>query len=496
MNEEQYRAVCKACDQLLQAPGADCERIATPWLHVIRAHPIFLDRYTEIFSLPSFKSSWARYVRNIASALRHLAKAIVSGSRLWRPVGELPKKCDVLIISHLISEEFTRAEGDFYFGQVASEIVSDDLSTTIGLINYTGIPPKVLSRGWQKNNVARVILNSVLTPLGELSLYRRMWLESRRLKAVATEQVNNINQRVAERASREVLSGGTAAALRLGVQIKALVELLQPRAIVVTYEGHSWERIAFAAARSVSPQIKCIGYQHAALFNQQHAIQTRLARHFNPDVILTSGKVAQARLRKNPQLEEVRIVTFGSNRAVDGRAEVISRTSQSRVKACLVLPEGLLNECILLFGFALKCAQQLPDIKFIWRLHPSMNYETLKRSVRDFRVLPSNVCLSIHSLEDDIARSTWALYRGSTAIVQAAASGVRPVYLHQVGEMPIDTLFEISELHPRVVEPDDFVALLSADDADVHSVQIQEYCEQMFTPLDSRQLAACVAERN
>jgi hypothetical protein len=494
VNLEQYNAVCEACDQLLLAPDSSIERIAIPWLHVIRAHPIFLEGYRGIFAQQTGQEG-KRHVRNFASALRHLGTAFVCGGPLWSSVNELPQKCDVLMVSHLVNEAFTGQEGDFYFGKAAGELADLGISATIALINYTETSPLTLAGRWRQAKIPRVIFSPVLSLTAEWALYRRVLAEARRIKSFAATQTNDLICRVATRASLEAVSGGAVSALRLGEQIKALVARLQPRAIVVTYEGHSWERIAFAAARAVSPQICCIGYQHAALFNLQHAVQRRLADDCNPDAILTSGRVSQARLQNNPQLKGVLIEVLGSNRSFARQAARVWGTESSERRACLVLPEGIVSECNLLFGFALQCARRMPDIVFIWRLHPNMSYGSLTRQNPVFRELPSNIILSTRALAEDIARSHWALYRGSTAIVQAAVSGVRPVYLHQTGEIPIDTLYEIADLHAQVVEPDDFMALVTeteASDASTKAERVQNYCERMFTPMDTRALAACI----
>lgn len=495
MNEDQYQALCKACDQILLAPDSTAECVAIPWLHVIRAHPIFLESYAEIFG-QQVPRNGLRYVRNVASALRHLGKALTADKQAWSSVGELPQRCDVLMVSHLVNESFPRQEGDFYYGKVAGELAGQGISTTIALINYTEEPPATLARSWRQTKIPRVILAPVLGFAAEWSLYRRARAEVGRLRRAFAGQTDNLNRRVMSRAILEAASGGAVSALRVGEQIKALVARLQARAIVVTYEGHSWERIAFAAARAVSPQIRCIGYQHAALFNLQHAVQRRLGDNYNPDVILTSGPVSQARLQKNPQLHDVYIKALGSNRSFARQPTRVWRRGSGEKCVCLVLPEGMISECKLLFGFALECAKLIPGIEFIWRLHPNMNYEALIRENPSFGELPPNIILSRHTLAEDIASSHWALYRGSTAIVQAAVSGVLPVYLHQDNEIPIDTLYEIQDLHARVLVPNDFKVLMKeteAADVQAKTEQIQDYCEQIFTPMDTRVLAACVS---
>ena len=192
----------------------------------------------------------------------------------------------------------------------------------------------------------------------------------------------------------------------------------------------------------------------------------------------------------------MQIKTVGSNRSSVRQPVRRRRGSKwENQAACLVLPEGIISESILLFEFALECAKIMPNIEFIWRLHPNMSHETLIQKSPAFRKLPSNIILSSQTLVEDIARSSWALYRGSTAIVQAVMSGLQAVYLHQTGEILIDALYEIASLRAQVIEPDDFRVLVSeveSEDFVAKLEQVQDYCEQMFTPMDATVLAECI----
>ena len=74
---------------------------------------------------------------------------------------------------------------------------------------------------------------------------------------------------------------------------------------------------------------------------------------------------------------------------------------------------------------------------------------------------------------------------------------MRPVYLHQPSEVPIDTLYEIAELHARVVEPDDLRKLVEKVEEPHNAVmtkQVQDHCGLMFTPMDTRELGAYITE--
>jgi hypothetical protein len=111
------------------------------------------------------------------------------------------------------------------------------------------------------------------------------------------------------------------------------------------------------------------------------------------------------------------------------------------------LPEGIAKECEILFSFSIQCAISNPDIHFIWRLHPIIDIDELTRYGLDLGNIPSNIEISSKDFETDIARSQWALYRGSTAIITAAANGVIPIYLTQASELSIDPLYEMGDNH-------------------------------------------------
>jgi hypothetical protein len=231
------------------------------------------------------------------------------------------------------------------------------------------------------------------------------------------------------------------ASLRIAKLVGEVVSHCRAQTIVTTYEGHSWERLVYAAARKSNPEISCIGYLHAALFRLQHAAKRSLGSQFDPDKIYCAGSVGLGQLQRNGYLQKDRLGILGSNRSV-------SNLTCNGIATCLVLPEGIAEECELLFEFSFSCAQAHPQIHFIWRLHPILTFDKLVRRIKVLKHLPSNIEISTKSFEEDISRSCWALYRGSTAAIIAGAQGVVPIYVERSGEPTIDPLFEISEMHP------------------------------------------------
>ena len=85
MNEEQYQELCNLCDKTLLAQDSKIERVANPWLHVIREHPVFLKNYIELFepthSTRMLINKYKRMLRNYISAIRCIMKALINNGK-------------------------------------------------------------------------------------------------------------------------------------------------------------------------------------------------------------------------------------------------------------------------------------------------------------------------------------------------------------------------------------------------------------------------------
>jgi hypothetical protein len=512
LDEEQYRLLCKTCDRVLLAHDSTIECIAISWLHVIREHPMLLTDYAGLFEpdkeMTRSGRKWLGILRSEAAWIRRLIRAFSSTGRHWECHTEPPNQTDILFISHLINASHAGQASDFYYGELPDELARKGFSVSIALINHTDLPSRPLVAKWKKSMVPRMIFTRSLGLQGEIAFRHRLKRESLRLRSRALHSDAGLSQKVLQQASREALSGISQATLRLGEQVSALVAKLKPKVIVVTHEGHAWERIAFSAARRAFAGIRCVAYQHAALFRLQHAIQRNLADGLNPDVILTSGVVSKTKLERAPGLKGIPVSVLGSNRTFKRNPTTAGDADQRILKkeprdglACLVLPEGYMSECRHLFEFSLACAKKLPEIRFIWRLHPSVTYEALaKQSPKFMQKLPENIELSSSTLEEDIRRSRWVLYRGTTAVVQAAVAGLRPMYLQLPGEMTIDPLYELETWRAkisdvsgfeRVVYPD---AVLPDHPSDSAVEEARKYCELLFTPINAGAIEALIPD--
>jgi hypothetical protein len=500
MKIHQYQTICNVCDGLLSDKESTFIRVATPWLHLVRPHPEFLKYYTEILLEKKIKrKALAVYkvTRQMIGHIFFIIKCIFTRRNTWHSTNASIARTDLIIISHLVNEKQIGVEVDFYYGKTAQEIAKENINAVIVLINFTSIPAMEIAKRWGESNVARIILDKNLRVNVGVKLIISMLCESLVLRRKIKRATTEIERRILVRTSLEVCSSGTRWALKTALQISEIVKKLSPSAIMLTHEGHSWERVAFAAARDINPKIMCIGYQHSLVFNLQHALMRDLAIEYNPDLVLTAGKVG-AELLKNLSLKKKHSVYVLGSPRPSVATEAINKKSLkdylNNQLTCLVIPEGIIEECNILFEFSIKCALLIPGMHFIWRLHPSLSFEEITKQNTNLKILPANIYLSDRSIQDDINDSQISIYRGSTAIVTAVMAGVLPIYLEKPDEISIDALWQLDGSSRAVTTPEQFknlIVLMGNTESREFSKVInkaQALCKELLLPLDPTQL--------
>lgn len=393
-------------------------------------------------------------MRSLWSPMKDSAQGLVQS-----PVQQM----DVLFISHLVSAQADPESADFYYGNLPEELASCGLSSLVALQDHAPHTRRSFRKQFIRGGTtSRMVLPRWTTFSQECRLVYRARLSALTILHAVAADGASFKRAVALEAARHATTGSTIASLRLHGAVKRLCARFRPRALFVTWEGHAWERLAFHAARSVNPNIQCIGYQHTVLFPRSHALKRSLGRVYDPDVILTLGDVTRDVLRASEGLRDIPIMTYGSHR----RLTTSNWRAPDASTRCLVIPEGLESECLTLFDFAVKAATRMPSMQFVIRTHPVLPFSWLASRYQRFRILPVNMRVSDQAaIIDDFAQSDWALYRGSSAAVHAVLAGVRPIYVERPGELPIDPLFVLKGWRHRVATVEEFGAVVAIDQA-------------------------------
>ena len=63
ITEKQYTELCEVSNEILNRPDSKIERVAIPWLHVIREHPIILAKYETLFNQNNFLGLLLRNIK-------------------------------------------------------------------------------------------------------------------------------------------------------------------------------------------------------------------------------------------------------------------------------------------------------------------------------------------------------------------------------------------------------------------------------------------------
>ena len=483
-NEGKFDKLCKTCDRVLKDHLTN-ERIGIDWLHILNEHPVNLSKYAELFDVSKFNVY--KKIRSIIATLLQVLKS-VNVRKKWYSSKKLPKCVDVIIISNFINKSHSGVASDFYFGSIAEILQEKGVEPLVILRDHTNSDLKSHLSRWSGSLAPRLVFERYLSLKQELILRNRQRKEALLLIREAKYSENSFDRKVKKQAAHLATSSSTMATLRFHTQLIDIIKQLKPKTIVVPYEGHAYERLVFSAAREVSPDILCVAYQHAILFPRQHSIKQSLGEAYDPDTILTSGKVNSELLCGTLKSKKTKVVTVGTHRRLDLDTNNENCLDTKTANFCLVIPDGILSECITMLRFLIEAAILIPEVIFIFRLHPNIFFGDV--TVKPLKSFPSNIDFSNRSIEDDIKLCKWSIYRGSGAVVYSVLAGLRPFYLAVQDELEIDTLYKLSKWKKIIKSKEELLHLirldinrvLGSEKSEFH--EAKDFCSNYFTPLD------------
>jgi hypothetical protein len=479
LSKEQYDLLCKLSDKILLDERLTETTIAISWINVIRWHPEYLKQYQVLFKKTNVLQNIKQYVFRssyyiLASCYKVFRALLIRD--FWKSSHKVHSKVDIVFISHLVNPSEYGQENDFYYGNLASSLHDKNINSMIVKIDHDNNRNLNLICKWNKSITPRIVLRKTLPFLDEIKIFINQRLEQKKIENIpCVGFVKNITSEL----SYQVVSPNTAATMRTIKQVQELLKKIKPRCIVTTFEGFAWERLVYSTAREIDENIKCIGYQHAAIFQLQHSIKIHSKSVYNPDIILASGNTSEKEL--NVIFEnKIPIYLLGSPKRGGARENERGK----RKVVCLVTPETFSEEQKILFSYSLACAKNIPSVQFIWRLHPKASFDDLVSIDPLFSDLPDNIILSNKTLADDIEKCSYILYRGSTSVVTAISSGIIPVYLRRDDkELDFNPIYNCKEV-VEVTSVKDFQVFLKSNYESSLKYLIN-YGKDFYTKLDA-----------
>ena len=481
LTEDEFQRVCQTCDELLKSGSSGIARISVAWLHPIRLHPTFSLKYQSLYK------PWGIFILGLIpillKSLLQLGIFFFKSLAKPRPLGAEPKKVDCLIISHLTNaSQLAKGNYDSYCGEVVAALQRAEITSRTLFIDHIKATKSTGEKTGSMHNFVPA----------QIGFYDALWviktqvLEFCRITLLLLTVNSTLKKKTILRAAIECLSSSTRFNLVLAVNIKNYLALTFIKAIVTTFEGHSWERVVYHVAKKHDEKILCCGYQHAFIFINQHGALRKLSHENNPDYVLASGDISRKRLLQNGDWNEKEILLIG--RSI-GNYDAV-QIDISRDKVCLVIPEGIESECEILFRYSLNCAKAFPDVEFIWRIHPIINFSDLKKKYPFLSNLPENINLSQMDLATDASRARWVLYRGSMAVIESCIKGAGPIFLKKFdSDSMLDPLADLVDQRAVVSTEADLGLVFKTDFPSKNDLEnMGKYCRKIFTGFNGNPL--------
>lgn len=457
------------------------------WFQILRYHPQIFLRYEILYKskLDFYFEFSTRLLKYLLLISKHILKSIfIFENNFYK---NLPN-VDCVLVSHFLSKNNLGSSEDFHFRHLHDVLLEKNCSVNIFLHNHTKISTKIIENSWNNSLVPRYVApnntnlkNEINILMGGIKVFLYYILKKINKK--------NIINRINTIAGLEAISNSSLSAERFSRSLQRFVISVNPKYIIFTFEGHSWERLLIHKIRALNKNIICIGFVHTTLFPHQHASLVSCSKEFMPDHIFVPGKEI-AKIFQKQMFKSTSIKVIGSPKKKN--QNFIFKTRQNlRV---LILPEGFEPETLKLINFGIDLAKKCTYINFRIRIHPELfrKENTYNQLIMEKNL--SNIKLSKETFFNDINWSSHAIYRGSTSILEAISFGVLPLYYGKKSELTIDPMFLLKSKDHWVKDTTETIKkfnLWKDMTATQKFKQIKSYvnfCNNLIKPLDTKTL--------
>ena len=229
--------------------------------------------------------------------------------------------------------------------------------------------------------------------------------------------------------------------LRLTNLILKFIKENNPKMILITLEGHAWEKVITRKLREKYPNLIIAGYQFSVISQNTNSLFLKLDKQYEQDFIFTKNKIHK-KLFIHKGFEQSKLKILG-----DLKKEKIQISKTRKINNIIICPEALDYENEVMFSFAENCAEKINNYDFIFRPHPSYNKKFISRY--------KNLIISKSTLNNDLLRSKILIYRGSSICYYAKDFNVLPIYLKIKNEISIDPLYYFKNRECKILDVSD-----------------------------------------
>ena len=340
---------------------------------------------------------------------------------------------------------------DFYYGSLAKFFKNDFLFV---YRNYLPNRSNLLLEKFD-NKKKILILNKKSNLLNEIRIILKSLYIFILCKKLYFQTKNSFKRKFLKEGSKYKTVASCIANLRLVYQIERVLKKTNPSIFIYTFEGHAWEKALCSHIKKKFPKIKIYGYQFSTIFKNHNIFDFYKNKDHIPHIILTKGKINYNKLINSPLNNFANIEIIGFN----NKKFPLQKKYSFEKNVCLIAPELIRMEVSMMFNFSKKISLENQDIQFIFRKHPSneINEYFTKKEIKN---LPNNFSISKGTLEDDIKKSSFIMYRGSSVVLECVLKGLWPIYL-DIEETNIDMMHKISKKNRVIKKISDFKKIVN-----------------------------------
>ena len=443
-----FSNIRKICDSIL-LKNLNEITISNNSLNVIKGHPFHLKLYNE--------KKTKKFFNVLIYIFKNLVYLFFSTIKNYSSKKLSKRKVDVLLISNLVNINDINKE-DFIFSDLEKKFKNSKIKFHKIFINHTNFSKKkILNKIKKKKNISILEFYYTNYKSSYLIFYNQIKYFYLFILLAFRERNNKERKNMLLFIASEFLNLNTKKNLNLFENYKNFIKNLSFNKLLIPYEGYSWERLILKASKDKINNLKCYGYHFSALSKFQHSIFRKVNSVYEPDLIYTTGRFSKNEFEKKINKK---IKILGSNRFYKKK---IKLNKNNRIQRCLVLPEGILSECLKIFSFSILAAKSHTKMRFIWRLHPTMNFKEIlsKMKIASKKDLPKNIYLSEDSFFKDIVSANFCLYRGSTASITSLQNGILPIYLNDKNTSNIDPLYKLKKWKQVINNLNDFNKIIN-----------------------------------
>lgn len=459
MNYSSYKKLTKYCDKLLLSKSSSIYTHSISDLHIIKEHPELLKNYFQ--TKKNYHKKKNVYFKKI---LKYLLNLFFEKKNY--NLSELQKKgCDVLILSNIINEKHLNIKDDFYFGDIENKLNNSGFKTFTILRNFTKLTNSELNLKLKKN---KILLFKSTYFLLELILFLKAMREFFLIKKKYTfPNIKNLKNNFLSLLSfRTIITN-----LRFCHQVRNIVQITKPSLLIITFEGHAWERVLIKMIKMINSKTKIAAYQFTSLTKNQYSVFRKLNEGYNPDLILTTGSIPQKKFTKK---YSCKVKIIGSVKYKKTKKKI----TINKKNTFLILPEAFYSETLLLYNFSIACAKIYPDFNFIFKCHPMLNNIVDKTKLKNFKI-------SKNSLSEEILKSRFVIYRGTAGVYESVFQGLIPIYLKDKNEMSINPIYDVFPRELEVSKPSQILKIVKKKKK-YRNKKLLKYCKNYFYPLNNK----------